>query len=315
MPGPRAGNGVAQPEEGTSPGDPGDPGHVTSSLASSARHRVVTRVQLLRMAPRRARARRALRLASRPDTGDPGLGVGRALVVAHVYYPELWAELVDRIRHVPGDVDLVVTLVRGRAEHLAGPIRAQFPDAHVRVVANRGRDAWPLLQVLDLVPGHDAVLKLHTKRSPHMRSGDAWRRDLLDGLCASTEQAGSILALLRSDRRIGVVAAPRNVLGREFMGTNAERVAWLVARSGRAHDPGRLWFPAGSMFWARAEVLLPLADLGLRAEDFDEETGATDGTLPHALERFLGVVAETEGLAVIESSEVAGLLARAAATR
>lgn len=299
------------------PGGPGDPGQLPSSWATSARHRVVTRLMLIRMAPRRARARRALRTGSpisaptAVPVGDPGLGgATRTLVVAHVYYPELWAELAERIRVVPDPVDLVVTLVRGRADHLAVGIRAEFPGAVVRIVENRGRDMWPLLQVLDQVPGHDVVLKLHTKRSPHMRSGDAWRRDLLHGLCASPEQAGAVAELLRRDRRIGVIAAPRNVLGREFMGTNADTVAALVTRSGRRYHPDRLWFPAGSMFWARSEVLLALADLGLQAEDFGEETGATDGTLPHALERFLGVVAETEGLAVVESTEVGPLLAR-----
>ena len=124
-----------------------------------------------------------------------------------------------------------------------------------------------------------------------MRNGDAWRRDLLDGLVGSTERIEAILGLMAADRRIGMVAPARNVLGREFLGPNRPRVEALARKGGRAFDPDRLWFPAGSMFWTRPEVLLPLADLGLAAADFGPETGAVDGTLAHAVERYLGVLA------------------------
>jgi lipopolysaccharide biosynthesis protein len=63
------------------------------------------------------------------------------------------------------------------------------------------------------------------------------------------------------------------------------------------------------MFWARPEVLLPLADLGLAAEEFGPETGAVDGTLAHAVERYLGVLAADQGLAVIEAPDVERLRA------
>ena len=233
-------------------------------------------------------------------------------MVAHVYYPELWSEIADRIALVPGEVDVVVTLVRDRAAGLAAGIRERWPGADVRVVENRGRDWWPLVQVLDRVAGHDAVLKLHTKRTPHLPWGEAWRGDLLDGVCGSTEQVDQILRLLVSDPRVGIVAPPRNVLGREFVGNNAGGLSGLVRRSGVAYRPAELWFPAGSMFWARPEVVLALADLDLTAEEFGVESGAIDGTAAHALERYLGVVAAARGLAVVESSEVDGLLALAA---
>jgi lipopolysaccharide biosynthesis protein len=141
-----------------------------------------------------------------------------------------------------------------------------------------------------------------------MRNGDAWRRDLLADLMGSTQRIESILGLLATDPRIGMVAPARNVLGREFLGPNRPRVVALARKGGLAFDPERLWFPAGSMFWTRPEVLLPLADLGLTADDFGPETGAVDGTLAHAVERYLGVVAESQGLAVIESPDVDRLL-------
>jgi lipopolysaccharide biosynthesis protein len=285
---------------------------VSSSLASSARHRVRTRLRLIRMRPRRARFVRELVAAAPgrtvPAVAEEGGDGRRVLVIAHVYYHELWDELAEGIERIPGEVDLVVTLVEGRADHLAEPIRSRFPGADVRVLANRGRDVWPLLQVLDRVPGHDAVLKVHTKRSPHMRNGDAWRRDLLADLVGSTGRVEGILGLMVADRRIGMVAPARNVLGREFLGPNRPHVESLARQGRRVLDPDRLWFPAGSMFWTRPEVLLPLADLGLTAEDFGPETGAVDGTLAHAVERYLGVLAESQGFAVIESPDVDRLL-------
>jgi lipopolysaccharide biosynthesis protein len=282
---------------------------VTSSLVSSARHRVVTRLRLIRMRPRRGRFVRDLVESASPPVSPAAPEDGtRALVVVHVYYPELWDELATGIERIPGGVDVVVTLVQGRAEHLGDPIRARFPAADVRVLPNLGRDVWPLLQVLDRVPGHRYVLKVHTKRSPHMRNGDSWRRELLDGLVGSPAQIQRIIGLLDTDRRIGMVAPARNVLGREFLGANRSQVEALARQGGRDFDPDRLWFPAGTMFWTRPEVLLPLGDLGLTAEDFGPETGAIDGTLAHAVERYLGVVAASQGLAVIESPDMDRLI-------
>ncbi len=288
----------------------------TWSPLSSGAHRVQTRLRLLRMYPRRARARRSLLRegpAGRPVRGPSAIaGSGRpprVLAIIHVYYPELWPELAAHIVRIPAEVDVVVTLVRGRADGLGDQIMSQFPGAVVRVVENRGRDMWPLVQVLDQVGDQDAVLKLHTKRSPHMRNGDAWRNDLLSGLCGDPDHVRRVLQLLTADERIGFVAPDRNVLGKEFLSANGPMVESLVRRSGVTFEPDLLWFPAGSMFWARPSMLTGLADLHLRAEDFGPEAGSIDGTMAHALERYLGVLAAADGRAVVESSDVERLVA------
>ena len=47
----------------------------------------------------------------------------------------------------------------------------------------------------------------------------------------------------------------------------------------------------GSMFWFRPQSLSTLLDFDFLIEEFPEETGQTDGTLAHAIERsFLFVV-------------------------
>ena len=237
-------------------------------------------------------------LAGQPLLPEPDIRpvrsgcAGRVLVIVHVFYPELWPPLADRIARIPAPVDLVVTLVEGRSEALADSIVAQFPDARFEVVPNRGRDMWPFVRVLELglVGDYDAVLKLHTKASVHRIDGDAWRDRLLDSLCPSPEGIGLILELLRRDPDVGMVAPAGAVLGREFWGSNGPMVDALAARTGIGVDPERVWFPGGSMFWSRPGPLNRLRDARLTIEDFEHEAVSIDGTTAHALERFVGAL-------------------------
>ena len=49
------------------------------------------------------------------------------------------------------------------------------------------------------------------------------------------------------------------------------------------------------MFIARTDALRPLVSLGLCLDDFELEVGQVDGTLSHALERWVGVAAQSQG--------------------
>ncbi len=69
---------------------------------------------------------------------------GKVLVIAHVYYPEIWPELADRIKRIPVPYDVVVTLVEGDTPGLADEIISDFPSAIIETQPNRGRDMWPL---------------------------------------------------------------------------------------------------------------------------------------------------------------------------
>jgi lipopolysaccharide biosynthesis protein len=98
--------------------------------------------------------------------------------------------------------------------------------------------------------------------------------------------------------RLGMVAPQHYEAIRRWIGWNGnfETAQGLAARMGLSLDPRRaLDFPSGSMFWARPAALRPLLDLGLRFEDFPEESGQEDSTPAHAIERLYFLACERSG--------------------
>jgi lipopolysaccharide biosynthesis protein len=256
----------------------------------------------------------ALRSPVLPHQGpaDAAPPTSRVAVVAHVYYPEVWPDIEVRLARIPEPFDLVVTLVRGRAESVEGAILAQFPGARVQVVDNRGRDMGPLVQLCctGLLDGYDAVLKVHTKRSVHRVDGDAWRIALLDGVLPSRDGVTRILELFRRDQTVGIVAASGHLRGPETWGSDQPIVEALAARLPLAFDPEMLRYPAGSMFWIRPWLLRRIADLGLGFEHFEPEADHLDGSTAHAMERLVGLLADRAGFDQVETQDVPSRLAR-----
>jgi lipopolysaccharide biosynthesis protein len=239
---------------------------------------------------------------------------GRVLVIAHVFYPEIWPDLARRLNRIPVPFDLVVTLVEGHSAGLLDRIVAEFPGVTIETLPNRGRDMWPLVHVVELgLVGrdYDAVLKVHTKRSVHRIDGAAWRDRLLDALCPSPEGIRLMLELLQRDPSIGMIAPAGAVLGQEFWGGNATLVEALAARARIGLDPAQVWFPGGSMFWSRPQPLNLLREARLTADDFEHDVVVLDSTTAHALERFLGALVSASGMVVIGTDEVAGRVAQA----
>ncbi|MDX6216406.1 MAG: hypothetical protein QOG99_1990, partial [Frankiales bacterium] len=235
------------------------------------------------------------------------------LVVAHVYYPEVWPDIEDRLSRMPEPFDMVVTLVRGRSESLEEPLQRRIPHARVLLVDNHGRDMGPLVDLANrgCFDGYETVLKVHTKRSVHRVDGDAWRVELLDGVLESPESVRRTLALLRTDRDVGIVAPTGHLRGPETWGSDLELVQALSARYPFAFDPDHLLYPAGSMYWCKAWVLQRLADMQLTTSHFAPEADHLDGSTAHALERFVGVLSTVAGLDQVELADVPSRLHKA----
>ena len=164
---------------------------------------------------------------------------------------------------------------------------------------NRGRDvAAKFFGFRDVYANYELFIHLHTKRSPHGGETLArWRDYLLDNLLGSERIVRSILSLF-DDPKIGVVF-PQHLFelrGILNWGYDYDLARALLKRMNIEIDKNfTLEFPSGSMFWGRCAAIRPLLDLDVDFSDFPEESGQVDGTLAHAIERSLLLIAESRG--------------------
>ncbi|RBP04636.1 rhamnan synthesis protein F [Roseiarcus fermentans] len=221
--------------------------------------------------------------------------------VVHVFYPELLAEIRDLLTAYTGPLKLFVTTTRDKADAVGVALRGFSHPYEVGIFENRGRDVLPFLLTLPrlMAEGFDFILKLHTKKSTHRRDGGRWRRELLTGLAEPFELQWTIGRLQRRPD-VGMVAPEGHVLKLSaYWGSNEARTRVLAQRMGVAQAGGEPEaFVAGSMFVARTAALAPIASLRLSPEAFEPESGQTDGTLAHAVERAFAYSAAAAGLRV-----------------
>lgn len=217
----------------------------------------------------------------------------RAAVLAHVYYPELWDEILAVRATLPDGAPIVVTAPPAQAAALRTRTGG---DASVVILEqpNRGRDIAPFLFALNsgALDRFDAVLKIHTKKSPHLRQGDLRRRVFFTALAGSRAATARALAQF-AEAKVGIVGPGAYFrTAPVYWMANRARVEALAAQIGA---PPRLGFFEGSMFWARPAALAPLRALDLSAEAFEAEAGQLDGTLHHAIERVFPLAAAAAG--------------------
>jgi lipopolysaccharide biosynthesis protein len=194
----------------------------------------------------------------------------------------------------PG-LDLYVSTPLEQFDQVERLLRQQgWPRVHLVGVANRGRDIAPFL--LELLPapwqqGHTAFVKQHTKVLPHLQKGDDWGQHLVDALL----DPGLLRELperLRQDPSLGLLVPAGTLLPMSVaLRANVDHLERLLQKQ---HWSGR-WavqqsYVSGSMVCGRLQALRPLLELNLSLDDFEPEPGQTDGTLAHALERWISLV-------------------------
>ncbi|AQS83646.1 MAG: rhamnan synthesis F family protein [Acetobacter aceti] len=241
----------------------------------------------------------------------------RIAVAVHVFYPDvLEHSILPRLKYFGCPYSLLITTdSEEKSDHIGTLIADHLPDVQcfIRVAPNRGRNFGPLLSCWrNALLEHDLFLHLHTKKSLYTGTEQKeWRDTLLDTLLPTQQGVAGILRRFMEDEALGVLQpAP---------GPAVPWWAWTWLTSKAAARPllkrlnitppdGYFDYPAGGMFWARSGALAPLLELPWSSEDFPEESGQTDGTTAHAIERCIGLVARSTGHRLDEYDRSAGLV-------
>ena len=227
-------------------------------------------------------------------------------VMVHGFYFDALDSMLARIpAELRGVITLYVSTPLGQLQRVASLLHHQgWPNVVLFGVVNRGRDIAPfLLQLLPaaLEVGHLAFIKLHTKASLHLADGGSWGEQLEAALLAPGLLRG-LAAHLDAHPSLGLLgpAGTRVPMSLQLQNNGP----WLQRLR---HHAGLCCqkvlsasFIAGSMVAGRLAALRPLLDLRLRLDHFEPEAGQTDGTLAHALERWIGVVIKQQGLELRE---------------
>ncbi len=226
----------------------------------------------------------------------------RLAVVVHLYYPDSWPLLAKSLEPLKAvDYDLHVS-IPDKNKSFIPDIKEFRKDAHIYIVPNRGRDVLPFVHIGRRLKelGYEYVLKIHSKQSVHREDGSKWLEGLLASLIPTKQKYIKDILTLLADQTTGVIGPDGHYLPlKHYFGGNRQSIIRLLkellgttetnAASQQIDDFG---FFAGTMFWARLDALEPLLDFYFQPDDFETEKGQIDGTIAHALERLIALVAE-----------------------
>ena len=226
-------------------------------------------------------------------------------VILHLFYVGLWSEIADLLSDIPEPFDLFISLPKEQ-KNFRSEIQKYFPNAHIYIAPNRGRDIAPFLEIFRAIfpLDYQFLCKLHSKRSTHLSTGENRRQSLFSELIGSEQRVNEILQLFRQNIEIDMVVPKGFLTGGIDIDTftnrkNLETLAGLLNIP--LHDY-YFEYPAGSMFWCRPGCLEKLAGSGIRTADFPPERGQLNNTLAHAVERIFGLLVTDEGRQLIDTS-------------
>jgi GT2 family glycosyltransferase/FMN phosphatase YigB (HAD superfamily)/glycosyltransferase involved in cell wall biosynthesis len=275
---------------------------------------------LLHFISRGRKEQRIARNVRQVESGFEGLLVhyyydlpdfGKILVVVHAFYPDLFADICLYLRNIPFKFSLAVAVPKTEdcSRIAAAVTKAGLPVDRLicRPIYNRGRNFGTFFCAFaSEILKNDYVLHLHTKRSLYSGADqEGWRQALYNGLAGSPWLVRLIVGAFRQDPQLGLIY-PTTYECLPYWAhhwlSNVQPARDLFSRMGSPEPNhwGYIDYPVGGMFWARVEAIRPLLELKLQYDDFPEEAGQTDGTLAHALERMIGVVAKQQGFRFVE---------------
>lgn len=234
----------------------------------------------------------------------------RTAIIYHSYYDDLIQEVIEaKIAPLHTLADAVITIRSNTPLDVLDRLKAVVPHAYFIVTINIGRDILPFLKSLQFVSsqGYDYFCKIHSKKSPQHLNGSAVRQHLIDSLLpASLSKIRSVLNRFDQEPKLSCLAPAgslRDLRDPVLHRGNSKWLNQLMRELGLTAEIGkyRYSFPAGTMFWGRTTAFSRLLNDEIFATTrFEPELGQLDGTLAHAIERLIGLIATENGYQMLE---------------
>jgi glycosyltransferase involved in cell wall biosynthesis len=225
----------------------------------------------------------------------------RVALHLHFFYSQSIAELIQRASLSTIRPDLYISV---GSDQVADETKA-FLDNYkgwkheIRVVPNKGRDVAPFLtEFADELRSYEFIGHVHTKETVHVldrRMVELWKTFLLENVLGGRHpMIDFIVSTMAAEESLGIVFPDDpNAIdwteNRPFAEELAKRMKFT------APLPRNIIFPVGTMFWARSVALEPLFSMNLGWEDYPPEPIPCDGTILHAIERMIPLVAKKSG--------------------
>ncbi|AOW12658.1 hypothetical protein LPB72_16650 [Hydrogenophaga crassostreae] len=214
----------------------------------------------------------------------------------HAYYPELLADILERLNRNETTISLFVTVDSIEKQAGVEKILSEkgFPLATVSIHSNRGRDVFPFLDICKSIKGRfDIIGHIHTKKSPHVMDGSdlvARWRDLLLGNLIGSDHCENMMdrIIFHMDTHANIQLVFPDDPHVISWGKNLRFAEVLTSDLEFSQLPKYFEFPVGTMFWATSAYLDGFVKMGMPDRFSPKEPLPIDGTILHAWERLLG---------------------------
>jgi lipopolysaccharide biosynthesis protein len=234
----------------------------------------------------------------------------RIAVHAHMFYPEMAPLLAIYIAQFPQNIDLFISNPKEQEQAYLYQQFDKIPTIdrlEVRLTPNQGRDIAPMIDPFGkALLEYDYIAHIHSKKSVGTNNiGQLWCDYLWESVLSNqSERLSKIWALLQDHSMVYPEKFHLIDVANCRWGNHLPRSIALCEQLNISPPTTTLTsedfveFPVGSMFWARADALAPLLASRLSYQDFEAESGKTDGTLNHTIERNLTHIALSQGLPI-----------------
>lgn len=224
-------------------------------------------------------------------------------VCLHIFYEDYIEKFSHALANFPTQVDVFITLADAKHQKKTIAVFSKHPrvkNLKVRCVPNRGRNFGPLLVEFskDLM-AYDLFCHLHSKKSLYSgREQTQWADYLTEYLLRDANIVTRLLNAFADHKDLGLYYPTTFWMMPSWVNHVTMNKSFMAAWHNEWQiDPcdGFLSYPAGGMFWARPEALKDMLEKEYDYDFFPQEPLPNDGSMLHALERVIGLLAEKNG--------------------